>query len=112
MNFTFEIEYEDFKVIAEIEDFHPSRSAPNCSNPDSPAYSDCGDDAEFDVKIMYFQFGNSEDPEIKKVPTDLADYLADIYSEQIIAKGEKLCEDASDDTELHRALERQESNSY
>ena len=37
-------------IEAEVEITTPYRSAPACSNPDSPAFSDPGDGAEFDIE--------------------------------------------------------------
>ena len=36
-------------------DFRPGRAAPPCSNPDSPAFSDTGDPAEWDIISVKFK---------------------------------------------------------
>ena len=43
-----ECDGEELEIIF-TGDFTPGRPAPNCSNHDSPAFSDSGDDMEFDV---------------------------------------------------------------
>lgn len=46
-NKTIDLDYKDIKVEVEITTHF--RPAPPCSNPDSPLFSDCGDDCEFIV---------------------------------------------------------------
>ena len=102
MNFLHEIDYEDYKVVLEIEDFTPGRDMPACQNPDSPAYSDQGDAPEYNVRSAVFVFNRSDGPHVIPVPAAFADYLADINDEEIIKQGEKLCQSEREDAECDR----------
>jgi hypothetical protein len=41
------VNYENLKVYLNV--ISSPRPAPECRNPDSPAFSDCGDDGEFEI---------------------------------------------------------------
>lgn len=53
---SFELDPSVGPVDLEVEaDFRPGRPAPPCSNPDDPAFSDTGDPAEWDTKLVRFK---------------------------------------------------------
>ena len=43
---------DDTPVQITVINYTPARHSPICSNPSSPFYSDCGDDAEFDTYVV------------------------------------------------------------
>jgi hypothetical protein len=60
MNFSYECPNCGFENQG---DFTPARPAPNCSNPSSPAFSDSGDDAEWDGEEECVNCGEAIDME-------------------------------------------------
>jgi len=56
-NFKTEIQFD-----IQITHYRPGRAAPACSNPDSPEFSDSGDDPELEF-IIYFAGTQTEIPE-------------------------------------------------
>jgi hypothetical protein len=93
MNFEFVLDFEDFKVVLNIENYQPAREAPICSNPDSPAYCDPGDSEEWDVESAVFVFTRSDGEHRVPVPAALTDYLAKVNAEYISEQGQKEIED-------------------
>ena len=102
IEFTTEIELT-IKLSVDVIDFLPARQAPACSNPDSPHYSDPGDDCEFDIKEISLISVISQTPFIKKGKSNvnidpikfpesfwLSEY-ADKINEEIEKYGEELC---------------------
>lgn len=55
--YSHEIGLDNIEIKFEIE-YYPGRPAPACSNPDSPLFSDPGDDAEIQDSEMYLTCGN------------------------------------------------------
>lgn len=87
----FEINKEiTIEITLKVRNFKPSRPAPACQNHDSPAFSDSGDDAEYqDVEVF---FGGEQ------LPKNLADAILEILEEDnltsdIIDQGEELAMD-------------------
>ena len=53
VDFTIETTEGELDIELEVEGYRMGRDAPVCSNPDSPRYSDCGDDADWDYVNVY-----------------------------------------------------------
>lgn len=93
-NFEFIIEKE-FKnsyveIFINVKNYIPTRPAPICSNPSSPAFSDCGDDPEFEdytANILIL----TEQGQIFFVPLpdDLHDVLETEIIDEIFKRGDK-----------------------
>jgi len=80
----------NFDILVQVTGFKPSRPAPPCSNPDSPAFSDCGDDPEFDDYKAHFYFSTTEKTFFIDVPEELLDIVDEIMFEKICTKGEEI----------------------
>jgi hypothetical protein len=87
MNFIFE-SFTDLFLVIKVYGYKPARPAPACNNPDSPLFSDCGDDAEWDSVDFYYFIDNKE-YQIKDEEFCL--YLEDILIDEIITVGESKC---------------------
>lgn len=80
----------DLEIFIQVKGFTPSREAPPCSNHDSPAYSDCGDDAEFDDYIASLIIVSSSGRVFFiPLPEELHDVLEIKITEEIFKRGEK-----------------------
>ena len=89
----------DIYLEADVTGFHPSRPAPACSDHDSPAFSDSGDDAEADEVILYFVverevYDRKEKKNINKisrykVPSDMTDEIFDGVWDEIVCQCEE-----------------------
>ena len=51
---------EEVTIFIEVCHFTGSRPAPACSNPDSPAFSDCGDDCDYDAEYYLIEEDGGE----------------------------------------------------
>ena len=83
MNYEHVIDYEDFEIVFKVTGFKPARPAPPCSNPDSPAFSDCGDDGESGDIEAYFRFDGVD----IKCPIEFDYYMVERCLDEIEEKG-------------------------
>jgi hypothetical protein len=79
----------NFDVLIQVKGFTPTRPAPPCNNPDSPLFSDCGDDPEFDEYIVHFYFMKNQ-VFFMEVPEDLLDIMEEEIYEMIFTKGDEI----------------------
>lgn len=86
LNFDFDTKIE-FDVHVDVEGFTPERQSPVCFNPDSPAYSDSGDPADFDMYTCYFVFNYKGKKFKMEFPEELYNILEDKLFEEIFEKG-------------------------
>jgi len=86
---TLKLDNGDFDVLIQAKNFRPARPAPACNNPDSPAFSDCGDDAEVEEYTVHFYF-QKEQVFFVEVPEKLLDILDEIITDKIFTKGEEI----------------------
>jgi len=80
------------KLIIEVIHYTPARPAPPCSNPDSPAFSDPGDDFEMEFNLFLVS-ESGEKIELPKVLhylyEELFEEIVEIYEDQLeIDQGE------------------------
>jgi hypothetical protein len=107
IDFTFDVEKEiTFRL--KVKGFTPSRPAPACSNHDSPAFSDCGDDADFEdvapfivvkAKAWNTVDGRMQYVEIEKaipIPDEIWLAIQDDFFPDIDAAGEDEAADYED----------------
>jgi hypothetical protein len=80
----------EVEIFIQVKDFTPERPAPACSNPSSPAYSDCGDSAEFGDYFVHMMI-MTEQGKIFFIPLpdDLFALLEEEIIEEIFKKGEE-----------------------
>jgi hypothetical protein len=99
-------DYHEFEIEIKVTGFTPERPAPACSNHDSPAFSDCGDSAEWNEVTMFFhlkkeRFNVEKNKQevvkelIVPVPEEIVNFLLENYDleETIYGKGHELCND-------------------
>ena len=93
MNYNYCVSSGDFLIIFEVMGFTCRRPAPPCSNPSSPAYTDSGDNADWEdifVKLRYETKHNVKAiGHIIAVNDDVAGDLIEEYFGKIIESGEK-----------------------
>lgn len=110
----FEIDELEYNLKIDVEDFRPSRPAPPCSNPDSPRYSDCGDDAEWNNATASLVKDNGTIIPITE--EQFLDYIFDDYViiGRIIEKGEELSQEKewADEKYLDEREEQRKSDKY
>jgi hypothetical protein len=102
--------YDDLDVVmdlkVEIMNFHPSRPAPACSDHDSPRFSDCGDDMEFDVHKIILII-NDREIEIEGAAADaIYEVIEDRLNNKVENIGEMMIKDAYEDAMERRYEER------
>ena len=79
------IEKDEYTIEFTVIDFVAPRQAPSCSNPSSPAFSDCGDSAEFEISEAYIITQDKE----TKLNQDEIDELSYTYYHEIVEQGEE-----------------------
>lgn len=77
-----------FNLHIEVTHYRPARPAPACSNPSDPAYSDPGDDVEFEFTIYLLtkegaKKQHPEEHEKKELPEEL-NFLYDIIYDEAL----------------------------
>jgi len=101
-NFEFSMDY-DFdnhsgtELFLQVNDFIPSRPAPACNNPDSPSFSDCGDDAEYDEFLVHIVIRHQGKVFFIPLPDDMYLLLEDELIDRIFNEGEKKYQKMLDD---------------
>jgi len=81
MNFKFTT-HEELEIEINVTSYTPYRPAPYSSNPDSPAYSDPGDDEECDYEMFFLLVDKNKKYKIP-VPEEMYLLLHDKMSEEI-----------------------------
>jgi len=66
-SFNTEIDLTEVEVEVKVSSYTPYRPAPDCSNPDSPKFSDPGDDEDFDWELVFI-LRDSGNKIIKEIP--------------------------------------------
>ena len=59
--------YFELEIEIDVSSYTPYRPPPPCSNPDSPMYSDCGDDEEMEW-MAYFIVEEKGTKKKKRIP--------------------------------------------
>jgi hypothetical protein len=80
----------NFDILVQVSGYLPTRPAPPCSNPDSPAFSDCGDDPEFDEYKAHFYFKTDQKTFFINVPEELLEIMEEVMFEKICMKGDEI----------------------
>ena len=76
----FKKEFEiKFNLFIDVTHYRPARPAPACSNPSDPAYSDPGDDLEFEFVIYLL----TKEGEKKELPEEL-DFLYEYIYDEVL----------------------------
>lgn len=83
-NFEFK-QYIDLEIKVKVSEYKKRRSAPSCSNPSDPLFSDPGDDPECLSVDFYIVIAGKE---ILIKDRAVTDYLEDLLVDDIIQKGE------------------------
>jgi len=73
LKFNLEIDLPEIEVEVDVTHYTPYRPAPYCSNPDSPKFSDSGDDEELEYDLS-FVFRGEDKKIMKTVPFPLGLY--------------------------------------
>lgn len=79
------IDLSDVRIQVRVSDYHPRRPPPACSNPDSPAFSDPGDDEEMEYEI-YLVMEKKDGDEFILLPEVLHSYFDQKYIEELVSK--------------------------
>jgi hypothetical protein len=79
-----------FDILVQVTGYVPTRQAPPCNNPDSPAFSDCGDDPEFDDYKAHFYFSHPARTFFIGIPEELLDLVDEIMFDKICTKGDEI----------------------
>ena len=90
MDLEFYTVFRGYELKVKVRGYRPSRPAPACSNPDSPLYSDPGDDAEISDYDVFFA---EHDPKTKKVhlfpvPDDMVDFWGGDFDDLVYQESE------------------------
>ena len=93
-DFEFSMDYDfdnhsETELFIQVRDFVPSRPAPACSNPDSPAFSDCGDDAEYDEFSIHMVIRHDKKVFFLSLPDTLYAAIEDEVVYKIFCEGEQ-----------------------
>lgn len=105
-NFTMPIEFKNMEaeIFIQVENFTPSRPAPICSNHDSPNYSDCGDDCEFDEYTAHLVYVlESGRMFFLEIPEGMLDFYFDKIIDEIFEHGENHYCDMQGEKEEHES---------
>lgn len=86
LNFDFDTKLE-FDIHVDVEGYTPERQTPACSDPDSTAYSDSGDPADFDMFTCFFVFNYKGKKFKMEFPEELYNILEDKLFEEIFERG-------------------------